>query len=176
MLRFAFATLASFSIVALGCASPSSDTGSATADYSSFTLLASDTYACTLSDGHTQTTATLTRDVLQQKVAPNARLFSEQLHVGEPVFTAALASFGSYGCAHDSQGIDWSSREENFGATTLPASVDFTYDAGLQWTNCDYDGTESAAIATTTDGIAITVGMKKGSASVAFSGTCAKQN
>ena len=92
------------------------------------------------------------------------------------MFTAALASFGSYGCAHGSQGIDWSSRQDEVAETTLPASVDFAYDAGLQWTNCEYDGTESAAITTTADGIAITVGMKRGSATVAFSGTCAKQN
>ena len=88
------------------------------------------------------------------------------------MFSAALKKFGPYGCAHETnEGLDYTSSADNFAATTLPTGVSFSYDEGLQWNNCDYEGTEAASV----DGTNVTVTLTRDGAKVTFTGTCVPQ-
>ena len=174
-----FVAIFAFVAFGSGCAAPSdeSDVDTASSAYRSFRSLGTDTYTCTMTDGRRTTTATLTRSLSERIARPNERIFVQSLHLGEPVFTAAERSLGSYGCAHEkNEGWEVSDRTESFAGRALDPHVDFGVTKDEQWSNCDYNAHESASVTEDDDGLHATfeLGRDDNGRSIRFTGTCEK--
>jgi hypothetical protein len=159
-----------------GCsASPDESASDTTSSaYSSFRSLGTDTSTCTVTDGHHTTTATLTRSLAERIAQPHDRILLQSLRLGEPVFSAAETSLGSYGCAHErNDGWEVSERTEAFAGHTLEAPVDFHVTKDQQWSNCEYDAHEAASVTEGDDGFRMAFELRRDSgSSVRFTGTC----
>lgn len=166
---------------AVGCAAPtddppSSDVASESQEYRSFKTLDSDAYTCTISNGTTKTSAVFTR-TLFERLFNGERTIVQNVQLAEPVFTAAKRSLGSYGCAHGAnEGWGVSTREEKVHAATLEASISVDVNHDTQWSNCDYNATETLSVSGSGRDLRIAFSLASGTShKVSFAGTCTKK-
>lgn len=154
------------------------------ASYVHFNLIDSDSYSCTVTDGHVGTTAVFTRSLIQKGADVRDRRVVQKLALASPVFAAANVALGDYGCSHEGEGWNISRSDLRFGAPPLlPPVVAYNQSAVLQWEHCDYNAREEASVTSTASGIRVAFKLTKllvdGSPvfagegeSIAFSGTC----
>ena len=142
-----------------------------------FKTLDTDSYRCTVSDGHVTSEATLSRSLARRNAAPNDEILFQDIRFAEPIFQAIERKNGTYGCQHTAgEGWSVSGRQPNVTGDKLP-SVAFVDSRDEQWNNCDYNATQSLSVSGAGSELSLSFRFAaKGSArgGLAVSGTCTK--